>query len=56
MVIVLCLVVCIVGLIVFALFHQKRPTLAEIGKIAYGCGLLAFLLRVGEAALSFLNR
>lgn len=42
MIIYLSLLVCIVGLLMYALC--VNPKLAEIGRLAYACGLLAFLL------------
>lgn len=42
MIIYLSLLVCVVGLLMYALC--VNPKLAEIGRLAYACGLLAFLL------------
>lgn len=44
MVIYLSLLVCIVGALVYAL--SVNPKMQELGRLAYACGLLAFLLRV----------
>jgi hypothetical protein len=43
MIILLPLLIALIGLLMFALC--ANPKLAEIGKIMFFCGLLAFLLR-----------
>lgn len=47
MIIYLSLLVALVGVLMYAL--SANPKLVEIGRIAFGCGLLAFLLSLGEA-------
>jgi hypothetical protein len=47
------LFVCIVGLLIWAL--ASNPKISEAGKIAYGCGLLAFLFQVAGHSVSFLR-
>jgi hypothetical protein len=42
----LSLLVALVGLVVYALTAQ--PKVAELARIAWACGLLAFLLRIAE--------
>ena len=42
MIVYLSLLVCVVGVLMYALC--VNPKLQEIGRLAYGCGLLAFLL------------
>lgn len=41
------LLVALIGVLMYALC--VNPKLSEIGRIMFGCGLLAFLLRVAEA-------
>lgn len=52
MVILLSLLVCIFGLLVYAL--STNPKVAEIGRISYFAGLLVFLFQV-ERVISFLR-
>jgi hypothetical protein len=33
----------------------KDPKWSELGRLAYGCGLLAFLLKVGEPLINILG-
>lgn len=47
------LIVMIIGILMWSLCTNTK--LAEMGKIAYGCGLLAFLLTGAEVAIKFLN-
>lgn len=47
MIIYLSLLVCVVGALAYAL--STNPKIAEMGRIAFGVGLLAFLLQ--DAAL-----
>ena len=49
MVIALSLLVALVGVLMYAL--SANPKLQEIGRIAFGCGLLSFLLCVCEHGL-----
>lgn len=53
MVIYLSLFVCIVGAFVWAL--AANPKAAELGRGAYECGLLAFLLQIAPHLLSVLK-
>lgn len=46
MIVGLSLLVCIIGLLVYIL--AANPKVQELGRIAYGAGLLAFLLQVRE--------
>ena len=46
MTIYLSLLVAIIGLLVYAL--SANPKVAELGRISYFAGLLAFLLQAGE--------
>jgi Na+/phosphate symporter len=54
MIIYLSLLVALVGLLMYALC--VNPKLAEIGRIMFGCGLLAFLLDVVHANMAVLAR
>ena len=47
------LLVALIGLLMHALSANSK--LSDIGLVAFGCGLLAFLLRVTEAAISVLR-
>ena len=53
MVVFLSLLVCIIGLLVYALSSNAK--VAELGRIAFGCGLLAFLLQASPQMLSILK-
>jgi len=53
MIIYLSLLVCIGGALVYAL--SKNPEVKEMGRLAYGCGLLAFLLSDAAAVLSVIR-
>ena len=46
MIIYLSLLICIAGALVYALSVNGK--LQELGRLAYGCGLLAFLLQVAS--------
>lgn len=46
MIVGLALLVCIIGLLVYVL--AGNPKVSELGRIAFGMGLLAFLLQVRE--------
>ncbi len=50
MTIFLSLLVAIIGVLVYALSNNAK--VAEIGRLAYACGLLAFLLLVVGSKLS----
>ncbi len=47
--ILLSLLACLVGVVVYAVANNGK--LSEIGRIAYGCGLLAFLLTFSGRAI-----
>jgi Na+/phosphate symporter len=47
MIVLLSLLVCVIGCLVYAL--AANPKLQELGRIAFFAGLLAFLLHVDEA-------
>lgn len=49
MIIYLSLLVSVVGVLVYCL--ASKAELKEIGRIAYGVGLLAFLLKIAESAI-----
>lgn len=53
MTIYLSLLVALVGVLMYALC--TNPKLQEIGRISYFAGLLAFLLRVSDAAVHILK-
>jgi Na+/phosphate symporter len=53
MIIYLSLLIALIGLLMYA--FAASPKLSEIGRICFGCGLLAFLLRVTEGAVSVLR-
>lgn len=44
----------IVGLMTY-LLSTKNPKIAELGRIAFGCGLLALLFNVGGQAAALLR-
>jgi len=50
MVVFLSLLIAIIGLLVY--FVSSKPKVAELGRIAYAMGLLAFLLQVSEKIVS----
>jgi len=56
MIIYLSVLVAVVGVLMYAL--SANPKLQEIGRLAFGCGLLAFLLCVcdGNHSLSVLPK
>jgi hypothetical protein len=53
MTIYLSLLVAIIGLLMYAL--AANPKLQEVGRISYFAGILAFLLRISEAAFAILK-
>lgn len=53
MLILISLLVAVIGLLVYALAANAK--VAELGRIAFACGLLAFLLQLGPHALSLLG-
>lgn len=54
MIIYLALLVALIGVLMYALC--TNPKLAEIGRIMFGCGLLAFLLSSVGPAVELLKR
>lgn len=54
MIIYFSLLVCVIGLLMYALC--TNPKLAEIGRLAYFAGLLAFLLNSVGPLLNVLHR
>ena len=54
MVVFLPLLVVVIGVLVYAL--ASNPKVVEMGRIAYFCDLLAFLLAGGEQVVSLFNR
>ena len=53
MTVFLSLLVCIIGLLVYIL--AANPKAAELGRIAYFAGLLAFLLQVSPQLINLLG-
>lgn len=53
MVIYISLLICLIGLLMYALSTNAK--LIEIGRMTYFAGLLAFLLRISESAISVLK-
>ncbi|HXI85257.1 MAG TPA: hypothetical protein VNL17_14345 [Verrucomicrobiae bacterium] len=53
MIIYLSLLVALVGVLMYAL--SANPKLQEIGRISFAMGLLAFLLRVSDAAFQIIK-
>ena len=51
MIIYLPLLVAIVGVLMYALC--ANPKLAEIGRLSFACGLLAFLFEIGSKTVTF---
>ena len=49
MIIYLSLLVCLIGLLAYAL--SANPKVAELGRLSFWVGLLAFLLRVSGPAI-----
>lgn len=49
MIIYLSLLVCLIGLLAYAL--SANPKVAELGRLSFAVGLLAFLLRVTGPAI-----
>lgn len=54
MIVLLPLLVAVVGVLMYAL--ATNPKVAEMGRIAFFAGLLAFLLMGGDQVISLLNR
>jgi hypothetical protein len=54
MIVLLPLLVAVVGVLMYAL--ATNPKVAEMGRIAFFAGLLAFLLIGGDQVISLLNR
>ena len=54
MIVLLPVLVAVVGVLCYAL--ATNPKVAEMGRIAFFCGLLAFLLAGGEQVISLLGR
>jgi len=54
MIVFISVLVAIVGVLMYAL--STKPKLQEIGRIAFFCGLLTFLLRVEPAMVNLLGR
>lgn len=54
MIIWLSLLVAIVGVLVYAL--ATNPKLVEIGKIAFACGLLGFLLTGADKIVNLISK
>ena len=53
MVIYLSLLVALIGCLAYAL--SANPKVQELGRLAFACGLLAFLLRVSGAAFEVIR-
>jgi Na+/phosphate symporter len=53
MTIYLSLLCALVGLLMYAL--SSNPKLQEIGRLSFACGLLAFLIRVSDAAFQIIK-
>ncbi len=53
MVIYLSLLVALVGMLAFAL--SASPKIAELGRLSFACGLLAFLLRMTGPSIGILR-
>jgi Na+/phosphate symporter len=54
MIILLALLVCLIGLLMYAL--SANPKLVEIGRIMFACGLLAFLLVGPDKMMTLFTR
>jgi hypothetical protein len=54
MTIFLSLLIAIIGALVYAL--ASNPKLVELGRLAYACGLLAFLMKISEPIINLLGR
>lgn len=54
MLVYLSLLVALIGLLVYLLTTNSEAK--ELGRIAFGCGLLAFLIKVGEPLVNLLGR
>ena len=53
MIIYLSLLVCVIGALVYAL--SANPKLQEMGRLAFGCGLLAFLITAPGHLVSLIH-
>lgn len=53
MIIFLSLLVALIGALVYGL--SSNPKVQELGRLSFGCGLLAFLLRVGPEIVNVLR-
>jgi Na+/phosphate symporter len=53
MIVFLSLLVCVIGLIIYAISNNAK--VAELGRIAYFAGLLAFLLQGASQVVSVLR-
>ena len=58
MIVLLPVLILIVGLILYVLNSKSpgNPVWAEVGRIMFFCGLLAFLLAGGEQVINLLSR
>lgn len=54
MIILLPLLICIIGLVVYAL--AANPKVAELGRLSFWVGLLVFLLHFGADSLGSLGK
>ena len=54
MVILLPLLVAVVGVLIYALSGNSK--VQELGRIAYFCGLLVFLMTAGPQVIDLINR
>jgi Na+/phosphate symporter len=54
MTIFLSLLVALIGLLCYVL--ASNPKVQELGRITWGCGLVAFLLKVAEPLINILGR
>lgn len=54
MIVLLPLLVAVVGVLMYAL--ATNPKVQEMGRIAFFCGLLVFLLAGGEQVITLFNR
>ena len=54
MIIYLSLLIAVIGILVYAL--SANPKFQEIGRLAYGCGLLSFLLCVCHGMVNVLAK
>lgn len=54
MIIFLSLLIAIIGALVYALAGNAKA--AELGRLSFACGLLAFLLKISEPLINILGR